>query len=160
MFTVYKDSEITKDDWEKALVHLQNGDVIPMHHRFLHDAKASTRYGQYEKAIIELAMACEIFLRYSVFELIPGSIPEPMKTYIEEANINQYVSKFFKIYVPGPEASNYKILAKDISSLMSKRNSYVHMGILSDADADLCRRFTHTAEQLFRIKLEVVRGEK
>lgn len=159
MFTVYKDSEITKEDWENALMHLQNGDVIPMHHRFLHDAKASIRYRQYEKAIIELAMACEIFLRYSAFEFIPKTTPEPMKTYIEEANINQYVSKFFKNYVPSNEYSNYKRLAKDISSLMSRRNSYVHMGVLNDANADLCQRFASMTEKLFKIKLAIVLDE-
>lgn len=153
--TVYRDSEITKEHWEKTLEHLLNGDVIPMHLRFLNDAKASTRNGQYEKAIIELAMACEIYLRYSVFEFIPDSTPEQLKSYIEEANINQYASKFFKGLVPYSQTSNYKKIAKDISSLMSRRNSYVHMGILNDADEAQCRRFTDMAEQLFKISLEV-----
>lgn len=152
--TVYLDSEITKEHWEKALEHLVSGDVIPMHLRFLHDAKASIRNGQYEKAIIELAMACEIYLRYSVFEFIPNSTPAQLKTYIKEANINQYASKFFKELVPDSQASNYKKIAKDISSLMSRRNSYVHMGLLDDADDKLCRRFTDMAEKLFNISLE------
>lgn len=151
--TIYHNPELTKEHWNKALGHLQNGDSIPMHLRFLHDAKASTKNGQYEKAIIELAMACEIYLRYSVFELIPESTPASMKTYIEEANINQYVGKFFKELVAISQAEKYKAIAKDISSLMSRRNSYMHMGVLNDADDKLCQRFTEMVEQLLKIDL-------
>jgi len=150
---VHIESEITKADWDNADKHLINGDSLPLHLRFLHDAKASTRNGQYEKAIIELAMACEIFLRYQVFDFIPESTPEELKKYIEEANINKYVSQFFNSLVLGSQRSTYKKVAKDISSLMSRRNSYVHMGELHDADDGLCRRFIKTAEELFKISL-------
>jgi hypothetical protein len=156
---VYANSEITKEDWKNAGKHLKNGDTLPLHLRFFHDAKASTRNGLYEKAIIELAMACEIYLRYQVFEFIPESTPEELKKYIEEANINKYVSQFFKSLVPESQNSTYKKVAKDISSLMSRRNSFVHMGKLHDADEGLCRRFINTAEDLFKINLRIDKDE-
>ena len=98
-------------------------------------------------------MACEIYLRYSVLEFIPKATPKEFTTYIEEANINKYVSKFFKSLVPDPQISNYNKIKKDISSLMSKRNSYVHMGKIPGANSTLCRRFIGTAKELFKIKL-------
>ena len=158
-FVVHAQSEIAKEDWVSAETHLKNGDTLPLHLRFFHDAKASTRNGQYEKAIIELAMACEIYLRYQVFEFIPESTPEEIRKYIEEANINKYVSQFFKGLISESQNSNYKKVAKDISSLMSRRNSYVHMGKLHDADEVLCRRFINTAEDLFKINLEAEKDE-
>lgn len=156
---VHLQSEITKEDWKNAEDHLKNGDTLPLHLRFFHDAKSSKRNGQYEKAIIELAMACEIYLRYQVFEFIPESTPQELKKYIEEANINKYVSQFFNSLVPESKRSAYKKVAKDISSLMSRRNSYVHMGELHDADERLCRRFIDTAEELFKICLRSEKDE-
>lgn len=158
-FTISGDVGLTKKNWEKAAEHLQKGYPIPMHIGFLHDAKASTRNGQYEKAIIELAMACEIYLRYAVLEFIPKSTPKEMKTYIEEANMNKYVSQFFKGLVLDLQSSGYKKISSDISSLMSRRNSYLHMGQLHDADRMLCRRYINTAEQLFEIHLRDKRVE-
>lgn len=152
-FTVYRESEVTKKHWEVAAEHLQNGDEIPMHLRFLHDAVTSTRHGQYEKAIIEIAMACEIYLRYAVFEFIPERTPGELVKYIEEANINKYASQFFRSLVDESQISEYKKVAKEISSLMSRRNSYVHMGQMEGADNALCQRFINMARKLFTIQL-------
>lgn len=159
VFTVYRESEVTKEHWEIAAEHLQNGDELPMHLRFLHDAITSTRHGQYEKAIIEIAMACEIYLRYSVFEFIPEGTPSEIVKYVEEANINKYVSQFFRSLVDESQIPEYKDIAKEISSLMSRRNSYVHMGQMDDADNALCQRFINAARKLFTVKLSIVENE-
>lgn len=158
--TIYHNAELTKEHWDAALIHLQNGDSIPMHLRFLHDAKTSIKNGQYEKAIIELAMTCEIYLRYSVFEFIPVTTPASMKIYIEEANINQYVGKFFKELVVTSYKEKYKAIAKEISSLMSRRNSYMHMGVINNADDSLCIRFAEMVEQLLQIPLKPTHDEQ
>jgi hypothetical protein len=156
---IYTQPELTKEHWKAAGEHLNNGDTLPLHLRFLHAAKTSTRNGQYEKSIIELAMACEIYLRYQVFEFIPESTPVELKKYIEEANINKYVSQFFKSLVPESQKQTYRKVATDISSLMSRRNSYVHLGELHDANEDLCLRFINTAEDLFKINLRIDKDE-
>lgn len=153
VISIHGEKEVTKEHWEKAAKHLQNGDKIPMHLRFLHDAKTSVRNGQYEKAIIEIAMACEIYLRYEVFEFIPDNTPSEITKYIEEANINKYASQFFRALLTETQKSKYKKISKEISSLMSRRNSYMHMGKLDGVDARLCQRFIGAAEDLFTITL-------
>ncbi len=153
MLTVYREYEVTKEHWEIAAEHLRNSDELPMHLRFFHDAVTSTRHGQYKKAIIEIAMACEIYLRYAVFEFIPERTPEELVKYIEEANINKYASQFFKSLVDESQISEYKTILKEISSLMSRRNSYVHMGQMDSADNALCQRFITAAKRLFTIQL-------
>ena len=107
---VYREVEVTKDHWERAAKHLQNGDKIPMHLRFLHDAKTSVRNNLYEKAIIEIAMACEIYLRYEVFEFIPDNTPSEITKYIEEANVNKYASQFFRALLTETQKSNILVI--------------------------------------------------
>jgi hypothetical protein len=156
---VYRETEVTKEHWGIAAEHLRNGDDLPMHLRFLHDAGSSARHGQYKKAIIEIAMACEIYIRYAVFEFIPVSTPAELVRYIEEANINKYASHFFKSLVDESQISDYKNILKEISSLMSRRNSYVHMGQMDQADDALCQRFIYVAKKLFEIQLSNNKNE-
>lgn len=152
--------EVTKDQWEKASERLASGEGLPMHLRFLHDAETSVKNGQYEKAILELAMACEIYLRHSVFDFIPEGTHSELKRYIEEANINRYVSKFFKSFVPADMLIEYNRLTGELSSLMSRRNSYVHMGKMDDANVETCRRFIGSTKRLFTIRLSSPEIEK
>jgi hypothetical protein len=144
---------LTLEHWMAAAEHLSNGDELPMHLRFLHDAMASKASGYFQKAIIEIAMACEIYIRYAVFKFIPQNTPPKIAIYIEEANINKYVGQFFKSLVCATQLSDYKRVAGEISSLMDKRNRYLHMGHLEGADDALCRRFIQAAKALFEIKL-------
>jgi len=151
--TIYR-SWVEDKHWRIAADHLKLGDELPLHLRFLHDAEASVSSEHYKKSILESAMACEVYLRYSVFEFIPKDTPQELKTYIQEANINQYASKFFKSLVPESHQKQYKKLLQEISSLMSRRNSYVHMGYMEGADRENCHRFTHAMKTLFNIELQ------
>ena len=141
------------EQWEVAQVRLVNGRSIPLHLHFLHLARQSFRNGEFEKSILETALSCEVYIRYSVFEFMPEDLSEEMTAYIEEANINQYVSRFFHSLVPNDQLSAYKKLKKDINSLMSKRNSYVHMGSMNGATPENCKRFIRCAKELSQILL-------
>lgn len=73
-------------------------------------------------------------------------------TYIEEANISQYLNKFFDDIVEDKDRSKFKKLKKEISSLISKRNSYMHMGNMNDATLKNCRRYLSAVKDLFDIE--------
>jgi hypothetical protein len=146
-------SELTRPQWEAASTQLFKGEKLPMHLRFLHDAESSLMNAYFEKAILELALACEIYVRYAVFEHIPIGTPKEIVTYIEEANINRYISKLFRSLVQSKDESTYANLKEDLSSLISRRNSYVHMGKMDDPTADRCRRYVKAVKSLFQIKL-------
>jgi hypothetical protein len=152
--TIHAEAEIIKEHWDKAEEHLRRGDVIPMHIRFMHDAKTSRRNEQFEKAIIDTAMACEIYLRYSVFEHVPDATPKKIRKYIEGASVSQYINHFFKDLVPKDSATSYKKVAEELSSLMDKRNQYLHMGLMHDSSDAQCSRFIDVAERLFGISLK------
>ena len=117
IFVVKREYEVSAEHWNTAQKYLSQNAELPMHIRFLHDADTSIENQLYEKAILELAMSCEIFLRYSVFKTIPDTLSTELHTYIEEANINQYVGKFFKSLVDTSSENDYKRLTKEISSL-------------------------------------------
>jgi hypothetical protein len=139
------------EDWDSAARRLANGDKLPIHLRFLHEAECSIEHHQIEKSIIETAMACETFLRYSVLHTISNSLQSEIIKYIEEANINKYVTQFFKSIVPNEREEAYKEISKDLSSLFSRRNSYIHMGTIPPTDRIRCMKFIQTTKLLFSI---------
>lgn len=146
-------AEVKTEHWMICQEYLLKGSTIPLHLRFLYNAQESTRNDYFEKSIIELAMSCETYLRYSVFKHIPQNLPKELVTYVEEANINKYASQFFKNLVPEESKKDYQKIQKDISSLMSKRNSYVHMGFMEGANQKNCNRYIESLKNLFKIQL-------
>jgi hypothetical protein len=145
---------VTVEHWTVAEKHLKNSDEVPLHIRFFYDARVLSIYGQYNRAIIYLAMSCEVYLRYKVFELIPDSTPEELSKYIEEANISRYLNHFFKSLVQDSHTKKYNRIQKDIFALMAIRNSYLHLGKLQKVDYDLCMRFRNATKELFNIPLK------
>jgi uncharacterized protein (UPF0332 family) len=154
VIVVKREYEVSTEHWNTAQAHLSNNAELPMHIRFLHDADTSIENQLYEKAILELALSCEIYLRYSVFKTIPDTLSAELHAYIEEANINQYVGRFFKSLVDTSAESDYKRLTKELSSLISRRNSYVHMGVMDDANQDRCIRYSTAVKKLFSVTLK------
>lgn len=137
--------------WESASQKLVNNEKLPIHLRFLHEAENSIEHQQIEKSVIETAMACETFLRYTVLQSIPTSLQNEITKYIEEANINKYVTQFFKSLIPENQAEKYKEISRELSSLFSRRNSYIHMGIIPQTDNARCIEFIRIAKSLFAI---------
>lgn len=146
-------SEVTSEHWSLAQSRLMKNQSIPIHFKYLHSAEESNRNQLFQKAIVELAMSCEIFLRHSTLEFIPKSTPPDLVQYIEEANINKYVTSFFKHLVPQSQQKEYKKIQKVISSLINHRNSYLHMGTMNVVDQKKCYEYIAAIKKLFEIKL-------
>jgi len=147
--------KVSKDQWETAQKRLKEGLNMPTHIGYLHDAVEAYRAGQCRRSIIDIAMACEVFLHYSVLVLIPETLHETFKEYIEEANINQYVNRFFKNNIAQEDLVKFKKLKTEISSLFSKRNKLLHMGNEEGANEENCQMFIAVAKELFSIKIAI-----
>jgi hypothetical protein len=154
-FLVTETKPVTKDHWMLAESRLKSGDAIPMHIQFIINAEQSARNSFYEKAIIETAMACETYLRYTVLGYMPKKLQQDIVGYIESANINQYSSHFFKNLVATESEKEYSKLRKDIDSLISKRNSYLHMGKYDSHNTN-CYRYIDSIKKLFDLTLKPI----
>lgn len=144
--------------WYKVQQKVTNEMDFPMYVKFMFDAQESMRLNYVERAIVELALACENYLRYSVFSLLPDSLRQDFVEYIEEANINQYLNRFFKNSFDNTylKSVKFKDLKSDISSLLSKRNKYMHMGKMDGATTENFVRYLKSTQHLFTLKIENV----
>jgi hypothetical protein len=148
---VSKTDPVTQDAWESAQAALAISSDVPIHLRFFDDAQESWGRHEYRRSIIELAIACEVFMRTPVLRSLPSDLDPGIREMVELANINQYVNKFFPNLLSEEGRVSLKKLTKELSSLFNARNKIMHMAEEDRASAANCSRFSSVAETLFDI---------
>lgn len=144
---------VTVDEWQRLNSHSAVGDQPPMHTVLLDDAKHCIDVGDYRRALVDLSVACEVYLRTVVLGSLPPGVLEEAVRLIEEANINQYVSHMFPALLCDTARHDYKRIVKDeLSSLFSRRNKLMHVATLEGANHETCERYRHAVEALFRLE--------
>ncbi|WP_298868827.1 hypothetical protein [uncultured Gimesia sp.] len=155
-YTIHQERVVNLKEWGKVAGLLGKGKSPPIYFSLKQDAEENLKHGNYKISIIELAMACEIFLRTYVLNLLPKDLDHDLVKAIEELNVNQYVMKHFKNIVLEEYMFDYKKkIQKELSSLFSKRNELVHMGNHQGATKDNCQRFVLLAELLFSFREKI-----
>lgn len=143
---------IKHGEWDDIQCCLNSSLNIPVYVSLKHDAELSASHNDYVRSIVEIAMACETFMRFMVLDRLPENLSDGLVEAIEELNINQYVTKHFRALVPSSNLKEYGKLSSDLSSLFSKRNKIVHMGKNTGANAENCKRFIKLANKLFKYR--------
>lgn len=149
LITVQGSKKINLEEWNDIQNQLTLSKSIPIYVSLKHDAEASMKHGDYARSIVELAMACEVFMRFMVIDRLPNELKQNLVEAIEELNINQYVTKHFKSLIPEANLKEYGPLSKELSSLFSKRNKIVHIGKNEGTDRENCIRFIGVTNKLF-----------
>jgi hypothetical protein len=128
-----------------------------MHAMLLADAKHCIDVGDHRRALVDLSVACEVYLRTTVLNALPPGLLEEAVRLIEEANINQFLAHMFPaLLTDGARQTYKKTLKKDLTSLFARRNKLMHVAAVDGADHDTCVRFQQALEALFLLEL---RGE-
>lgn len=141
---------VTVPQWQTAEAKLAVDEKPPLHVLLRHDALRLLHDGNYRRAIVELAICCETFLRSRVLDSLPP-LSQDIWKHVEEANINQYVSKFFPNTLSQEGKDAYKPLKEELQSLMGKRNDVMHRGNSDGATEENCHRFALLASKLLAL---------
>ena len=142
---------IKPEEWQEIQSRLAKNLQPPIYIELKHDAEENIRLGDYRRSLIDLAMACETFLRYAVLQKLPNNLNTRLATYIEEANVNQYVGKFFPEILDDATNKQFKNFKSDLSSLFDRRNKLVHMGQYEGIDEQLCSKFLQVTQVLLSL---------
>jgi hypothetical protein len=109
-------------------------------------------HGELQRSVVDLAVACETFIRRKVMEKIPYGLMEAITKYIDEANIRLVLDHFF----PDTLTDDDKKLLKNINSrlhqLFDVRNRILHSGQKEDLTAAECNKYLEATEKLIRIR--------
>lgn len=147
---------VTANHWQKVQLHAASGEDPPMHLTLLADAKHCIDLGDYRRALVDLSIACEVYLRTTVLNALPEGVLAEAIRLIEEANINQFVTHMFPALLSDLARTAYqKSIKKDLDSLFAKRNKLMHVAVVAGADSQACERYRAALESLFALELRI-----
>jgi hypothetical protein len=86
---------ITTAGWADAQASLQSHEEVPVNILLLDDARECFIRSEYRRSVIDLTVACEVFIRSTVMNTLPENLDTDIRDMIDDAHINQYRKKFF-----------------------------------------------------------------
>ena len=124
-----------------------------MHTVLLHDANHCIDVDDFRRAIVDLCMACEVFLRTAVVGALPTGVQKEAVRLIEEANINQFITHLFPALLADGARELYATsIKKVLSTLFDKRNKLMHVASQDGVNRETCEKFLEAVNTLFRLE--------
>jgi hypothetical protein len=162
--TIGGSPRVKQDAWDKAARALRANANVPTYWALLHDAEEYLERREYRRSILDIAVACEVYLRTQVIDTLPAELAPSLVKAIEDLNINQYVQTHFpQTLAATGQGDVFKALKSELSSLFSARNDIMHMAKTNRATESECRRFIQSARKLFSIgkapKIEAIAAQ-
>ncbi|MCB9422123.1 MAG: hypothetical protein H6667_20140 [Ardenticatenaceae bacterium] len=143
---------ITLEEWNEIESVLSQGIDSPIYHDLKHDGKVHLMSGDLYRAVVDLAVACETYMRFSFLKKLSQELNPTLLTFIEEANISQYLNKFFPSILDDYDKKRFKEIKSDLHKLFNSRNKVVHMGEIHGLTEATCRKFAEVTDELLSIK--------
>ncbi|MEM5451527.1 hypothetical protein [Paraburkholderia guartelaensis] len=145
--------EVTTTGWDQAQTSLQACEEVPVHILLLDDARENLSRGDYRRSIIDLAVACEVFMRTLVLRTIPEDLDKDMLAMIEEVSIHQYMKKYLpNLLTEDGQSDLKKLVSGHLNSLFELRNKIMHMAQNDRATRENCVRFIQATSTLFELE--------
>lgn len=133
---------------------LENGLSPPVFYDLLFDGEEHLRVGDLQRAVVDLAVACESFVRAEVVQWLPSTLKEALRNYIEEANVRQFAIHFFPEILTPEDQKRLERLNCSLHRLFDARNTILHSGHKEDLTLDDCSEFLDVARELFSMEQE------
>lgn len=153
--TIYREI-VTLAIWKEVERSLQNGETAPIYYDFLFDAGEHFKHGDYNRAVIDAAVACETYLRTCVNQELPEELGVAFREYIDDANIRQVLKYFLDGILSEVQKKRLSKIRTGLHKLFDARNDLMHSGHFRDRKSkqirdlteDDCRGFLETARKL------------
>ena len=143
---------VTPVIWEAAASVLRAGCRPPVSIDLLMDAEEHMKMGDLQRATVETAMSCEVFLRNLLAESLPSSLQPSVSQYIDDANIRQVLEKFIRDILSPEEIKIVDKIRSKLHKLFDTRNSIVHKGNGADLTQPLCKGWLEAVASLLEIR--------
>lgn len=150
-FTITAAKAVTSDMWKSASEALQKSESPPIYVELLFDGIEHIKLGDFQRAIVDMAVACETYLRTLVANSLPASLSSAVKQYIDDANVRQVLTKFIPEILTEEENKNLEKIESSLHKLFDTRNDIVHTGKTVQITADDCQKYVDVTSRLFLI---------
>lgn len=143
---------VTVQEWTRIEMIVKQGVNPPLFVELKHDGEMHLKSGDINRAVVDLARACEIFLRQSVYKMMPNDMSRDLVEYIERAPIHMYHEKFFPSVLTAKSKEDYKKLSSRLKKLFESRNKILHEGKLQSLTELDCQNFVKVTNELLSME--------
>jgi hypothetical protein len=150
---------VSLQEWEDMQQRLSDGLYPSAYIEYKYDAEEYIERGDYRRAVVDLAAACEIFMRTAVLQSLPAQLNANFREYIDQANISQYINNFFPNTINQAARLQYNKkqygkndMQKELPSLFARRNNLLHSGRADGVNRQSCERFLKMTKDLLALK--------
>jgi len=143
---------ITSEIWESIGKALQNDSNPPIYIELMFDGIEHIELGDFQRAIVEIAVACETYLRTLVTRSLPSGLKHAVVDYINDANIRTVITKLIPEILNEEGKKQLKKIVSSLHSLFDIRNEIVHTAKTIEITRDDCKNYLDTTRELFLIE--------
>jgi hypothetical protein len=143
---------VTPEVWEEVRSSLDSGLAPPVYADLVMDAIEHIKLGDLQRAVVDVAIACESFLRTLVAVSLPTGLQDSIITYIDDANIRPILDKFIPDILDPLEKKELDKIKGKLHAIFDVRNKIVHKGSGSGVTAEMCRGYIETAKRLIALR--------
>jgi hypothetical protein len=145
----YIPAPVKVEVWDKVAAALSTGDSPPIFYDLLYSAMAHLERGDLRLTIIvDTAVAAETYMKLSVQAGLPNDLDDPLKEYINNAQIWRVRDKFFPKRLDTQQRKVYKSLRPDLKKLFDDRNDIMHSGQKEGLTASYCQKIIRSVREL------------
>jgi hypothetical protein len=151
VLTVPPGKPITLAEWQEVQEVLERSQEPPVCIDLMFDGMEHLNVGDLQRSVVDLAVACEAYMRARVMQNLPGGLTEAVKRYIDEANIRQVLNHFFPEILSEEQKNLLKSINSSLQQLFNARNAILHSGYKEDLTTTECNKYLDTTQKLISI---------
>jgi len=148
VLTVAGYKRVTIADWNEVGRALDQGTRPPIFVDLMFDGEQNLELGDLQRATVDLAVSCEIFMRSLLTKQLPEDLNDALCEYIEDANIRQVLNRFLPEILDETENKILRNIKPDLQRLFDARNDILHAGHKEDLGLDDCKRHLEVTRRL------------
>ncbi|MET0656748.1 MAG: hypothetical protein ABW110_01165 [Steroidobacteraceae bacterium] len=123
---VWHDHPLTEGQWTDIESTLAEGLSSPIFYQLYFDGQEHFVGGEYRRAVIDFAVACEVLLKTLVERNTPSALFAPAKKYLLRAPAHVLLNRFLPSLVDPQWVQGNRDVVKRLKDLFEARNHVVH----------------------------------
>jgi hypothetical protein len=143
---------ITLEMWKTAESALQENLSPPVYIELMFDAIEHMKRGDFQRALVDMAVACETYLRKLVADSLPDGITKSIVEYVDNCNIRNVLTKFVPELANEEEKKALKAITSTLHQLFDNRNDALHTGRVSGVTLPECERYLEATKRLLQLR--------
>lgn len=142
---------ITLSEWHEVEKSLQLDQKPPVYIDLMFDGIEQFKLGDLQRSIVDLAVACESYMRARVIQNLPSGLTDVVLKYIDEAPIRRVLDNLFKETLSDNQNSRLKSIRSTLHRLFDARNDILHSGHKEDLTSADCKKYIEATKKLIAI---------